>query len=99
MTTVCQLFLTMLSWNEHPSELSNSKGEHVCYRNKRQGNMRLDVTSGRGPETIRFTVESGVKYWICVHHFAGEGSLAASGEKIQAYGIPEFAPEKPFQVV
>jgi hypothetical protein len=29
-----------------------------------------------------------MKYWIYVHHFAGDGSLAASGAKIRAYGVP-----------
>lgn len=55
----------VLWWLQNPRDLDlhccDSKGNQVCFMNKKAGTMQLDVdvTSGLGPETITVDVEAG----------------------------------------
>ncbi|KAF2076591.1 hypothetical protein CYY_002077 [Polysphondylium violaceum] len=83
----------VLSWNTSPRDLDshmwcrhpNGVFEHVYYRNKAVGNMNLDcdVTSGIGPETVRFKPLPGCKYIFAVHKYSEDGELAQSGANVK----------------
>jgi hypothetical protein len=51
-------------------------------------NLDIDVTSGRGPETITIDdvhkLEPG-RHQLLVHHYSGESSFPESGAKISAF--------------
>ncbi|CAF0958107.1 unnamed protein product, partial [Didymodactylos carnosus] len=71
----------VLRWAAVPrdldSHLYSSDGRHIHYRNKIDGNMSLDwdVTTGNGPETVKFTIQPNLKYIYAVHCYSSEPML------------------------
>ncbi|CAF1490278.1 unnamed protein product [Adineta ricciae] len=74
----------VLKWDADPHDLDShlyaSDGTHIYFSTKNAENMSLDydITTGYGPETIRFTVKSNLKYIYAVHRYAGNSILAQS---------------------
>ncbi|UJR29699.1 hypothetical protein I4U23_017247 [Adineta vaga] len=74
----------ILKWDAEPRDLDShlyaSDGKHIYFSNKNENNMSLDydITSGYGPETVRFTVKSNLKYIYAVHLYAGTSTLSKS---------------------
>lgn len=85
-----------LVWGSEPRDLDmhchSSKGEHVYFAHKKNGNLRLDVDEkhGNGPETLTVDVERGVTYWFYVHHFDGTGNFTNSNAKLSIKGVEGF---------
>ena len=84
MSVTAQQVSVMLTWGNEPRDLDlhchSSKGEHVYFAHKKNGNLRLDIdlVHGNGPETLVVDVERGVTYWFYVHHFEGRGNFASN---------------------
>lgn len=74
----------VLKWDAEPSDLDShlysSDGKHIYFGNKNEKTMSLDydVTHGYGPETVRFTAKSNLKYLYVVHLYAGTSTLTQS---------------------
>ena len=49
-----------------------------------------DVTTGFGPETIRFGLLSRARYRVLVHNYSGESALGRSGARVRATLGAEF---------
>jgi len=89
------MFRVILSWSDEPRDLDlhvyTSDGRHVFYGSKSASNINLDVdvTNGRGPETMTIEkIESGVTYYFYVHHYSGSSSLPLSQASLRIIGIP-----------
>ncbi|CAF1321019.1 unnamed protein product [Adineta steineri] len=78
----------VLKWDKVPrdldSHLFSSDGRHVFYDSKVQGNISLDydVTGGYGPETVKLTLEPGLKYLYVVHRYSRDGLLTKSNATV-----------------
>lgn len=99
ITTGDQIRL-VLTWNADPRDIdSHLKGTystggdfHVYYGNKTAShngtnivNLDVDDTTSYGPETTTITFEQDVTYHYYIHDFAGDGTLATSGAKVEVY--------------
>lgn len=74
----------ILKWAKDPEDLDahlySSDGKHIYFGNENEKNMSLDcdVTSGYGPETVRFTIKSNLKYIYAVYLYSGLSTLTQS---------------------
>lgn len=94
------LYRMVLSWGENPRDLdshlvgNHSDGEeyHVYYSHKKEMEdeeelcqLDVDDTTSYGPETVTLNAELNTPYYYYVHLFAGEGTIATSGAKVEVY--------------
>lgn len=93
-------FRIVLTWGENPNDLdshvegtlSNGESFHVYYSHQSHFdgdievcNLDVDDTTSYGPETITLRPTTVYPYYYYIHHYAGTGSIATSGAKIQVY--------------
>lgn len=72
---------------------SNASDYHVYYSDKnaydadgnKVANLDVDDTDGVGPETTTFTAETDGCYEFFIYWYAGEGTWATSGAKVEVY--------------
>ncbi|UJR10191.1 hypothetical protein I4U23_014406 [Adineta vaga] len=96
----------VLKWDRLPRDLDShlfvSDGRHVFYESKIEGNVSLDydVTNGFGPETVKLTLESGLKYLYVVHRYSRDGFLTKSGATVTINnGTQTSTADSPYQIV
>lgn len=90
----------VLSWGEDPRDLdshlvgnhSNGEEYHVYYSHKKEMEgeeelcqLDVDDTTSYGPETVTLNAELNTPYYYYVHLYAGEGTIATSGAKVEVY--------------
>ncbi|WP_028246680.1 carboxypeptidase regulatory-like domain-containing protein [Pseudobutyrivibrio ruminis] len=95
-----ELYRMVLTWGEDPRDLdshlvgnlSNGETYHVYYSHKTQMDgeeeaCKLDVddTTSYGPETVTLDAELDSPYYYYVHLYAGDGTIATSGAKVEVY--------------
>jgi uncharacterized coiled-coil protein SlyX len=79
----------VLKWAAVPrdldSHLYSSDGKHIYFSHKTEEKMSLDVdiTTGIGPETTRFTVQPNLKYIYAVHRYSDEPMLTKSKAELK----------------
>lgn len=94
-------FRVVLTWGQNPSDLdshligklADGSSYHVYYSNKngydssrnKVANLDVDDTTSYGPETVTFTAETNGEYEYYVHWYAGTGTWASSGGKVEVY--------------
>ena len=84
----------VLSWGDDPPDLDlhlRWNDENVFWLNKeskdRTADLDVDVTTGRGPETITIRKMNAFVYYLFVHNYSqGEkGRLSLSGAKVRLF--------------
>ena len=90
----------VLSWGDDPPDLDlhlRWNDENIYFSNKtskdRTADLDVDVTTGRGPETITIRKMNAFVYYLFVHnfseHYVGDegdkGSLSRSGAKVRLF--------------
>ena len=88
-------FRVKLTWGQDPRDLdAHVKGSafHVYYSSKSASadgqtlcNLDVDDTTSFGPEVVTLKAAGNEPYYYYVHHYAGEGTLAASNACIEVY--------------
>ncbi|UJR35832.1 hypothetical protein I4U23_028578 [Adineta vaga] len=95
----------VLKWGLLPRDLDShvfvSDGRHIYFRAKCQGNVSLDcdVTNGNGPETIKITLQPGLKYLYVVHRYSREGLLTKSGATVTFNNGVVGNSTSPYQII
>ncbi len=96
----------VLTWGTEPRDLDShlygppsANNYHLFYGAMNQSPfavLDLDDTSGEGPETVTITQQPAGRHVYAVHHFAGSGSIAASGARVRVFRgnelVAEFTP-------
>ncbi len=84
----------VLSWGDDPRDLDlhlRWNDENIYFSNKtskdRTADLDVDVTTGRGPETITIRKMNAFVYYLFVHNYSqGEkGRLSRSGAKVRLF--------------
>lgn len=94
-------FRVVLTWGANPSDLdshlfgrpSDGSSYHIYYSNKngydsngnKIANLDVDDTTSFGPETTTFSAETGGSYEYYIDWYAGSGTWATCGGKVEVY--------------